>query len=198
MTSITPLLIGLFISAVVSVLGSPVFEYVWGHVHPASTVFVLMAIAIRFAIKRGYVFELLLTIIIGIFLFDFLMGKFYVDNSPAANGIILLFGSLIILALTVAFVPIVGLVKRDDKKALVFYTCIMGGVIYMYGVVYGGITPGVSDGPKLAAIVSVVIIKLRHDEELITLWNILFVMGVLGSFAVPAISIVGGVVGETF
>lgn len=197
MAALTPIIIGLFISGVISILGSPVLGYIWGPVNPASTVFSIMAIALRFSKKSGEEFKTLLAIIGGIFLFDFFISKFYVDPSPgSSSGTILLLGSLLILALTVSFVPVIGLLGKDDHWSIVFYSGIMAFVIYVYGIIYGGITPGVSDGPKLAAIVSIILIKLKKEEELNALWNALFVIGVLGNFIIPAISLVG-LIGET-
>ncbi|MGR3220570.1 MAG: hypothetical protein ACUZ8H_12265 [Candidatus Anammoxibacter sp.] len=193
----TPIIIGVLVSGVISILGAPVFGYLWGPLNPASMVFSIMAIAIRFTKKRNEEFLTFLVIIAGIFLMDFLMNKFYENTSVTNPGIILTLGSLLILALTVLIIPVIGLLQKDDTGSIIFYSCIMALVVFVYGIVYGGITPGVSDGPKLAAIVSIILIKLKKEQEFNALWIALFVLGVLGNFFIPVISLIG-VMGETF
>ncbi|MGR3179152.1 MAG: hypothetical protein ACUZ8E_13960 [Candidatus Anammoxibacter sp.] len=194
---IVPIIIGVLVSGVISILGAPVFEYLWAPLVPASTVFSIMAIAIKFSKKRNEEFSTLLVIIAGIFLMDFLMNKFYVNTSTGNIGMILILGSLLILALTVSFIPVIGLLQKEEGRAIIAFSCIMALVIFIYGIVYGGITPGVSDGPKLAAIVSIILIKFKKEQQFSALWIALFVMGVLGNFIIPAISLIG-VMGETF
>ncbi len=197
MITSSPILIGLFTSAIISVLGAPVFGYLWGAVHPGSTMFVLMAIVIRVSRRRKEEFVTLVTIIAGIFLFDFFMNKYYESSSVVDNGTILLAGSLVILALTVLLISVIGLVENDDKKAVYAYLGMLAFVIYNYGIVYGGITPGVSDGPKLASIISIILLKQKKLEQFDALWFILLIMGILGNFLIPLLPF-GGVMSETF
>ncbi|MGR3317733.1 MAG: hypothetical protein ACUZ8O_04565 [Candidatus Anammoxibacter sp.] len=197
MIKLTPIIVGVLVSGVISILGAPVFGYLWEPLNPTSTVFPIMAIAIWFSKKRKEEFLMLLVIIAGIFFIDFLMNKFYANTSTENVSMILIPGSLLILALTVSIIPVIGLLKREDGKVIIFYSCIMALVIFVYGIIYGGITPGVSDGPKLAAIVSIILLRLKKEREFAALWIALFAMGVLGNFIIPAISLIG-VMGETF
>ena len=197
MIKFPPILIGLFVSGIISVLGAPVFGYLWGSVHPASTMFVLMTIVIRVSRRRKEEVVMLVSIIAGIFFFDFLMGKYYDTASAVNNGTILLVGSLVILALTVLIVPIIGLVENDDKKAVYILAGMLAFVIYSYGIVYGGITPGVSDGPKLASIISIILVIQKKFEQLDAMWIALLIMGILGNFIIPLLPF-GGVMRETF
>ena len=198
MPMLIPVLAGFFVSIVVSILGSPVLANIWGPINQASTVFIVMAIVVKIAKKRGEAFTTLIVILAGIFFLDFLIGKYYENTSSGGNsGLVLLLGSVVILALTVLFVPIMSLLEKKDSKSIFFYCSILAFVIYLYGIIYGGITPGVSDGPKLAAIISIILFKLKREQEFDDLWNALFIMGVLGNFIIPAITILGGLLAET-
>ncbi len=197
MDKFKPFLIGALLSGVISVLGAPVFAEIWGPVNPASTVFALIAVAIRFLKSKNEKFIMFLMIIGGIFAIDFFMGRFYVGITPPNTGLILLIGSLFVLGLVAALIPLIGTIKREGRHHVIFACAVMAFGIYFYGIFYGGITPGVSDGPKLAAIISVIFLKLNREEELGILWNMLFIIGILGDFIIPIISLMG-VIGETF
>lgn len=194
MTNIYPVLTGILISAFISVLGAPVFGFLWEPVNPASTVFAVMVIVMRLPKVRTGKVNHFIAIIGGIFFFDFAMNKFY---SASTGGISLLIGSICVLLLVSAFIPLTGTLKENGLKYVILSCSTMAATIYFFGIFYGGITPGVSDGPKLAAIISIIFIKLKKEPELDILWNALFIMGVIGNFIIPFLPFTG-LVGETF
>lgn len=196
MTNLTPILTGLLLSGAISIGGSPVMADVWGPVNPASTVFVFIAIAIRLIkIEKGQ-FTLFLATLAGMFIMDILMSKFFVTASNDKTGLKLLLGSVSILLFIIAVIFLIGWLS-EERKGILYSYIIMAFIIYLYGLIYGGITPGVSDGPKLAVIVSIILLKLRRYDELRLLWGALFIMGILGNFIIPFIS-KSGLIGETF
>lgn len=195
MTNLTPILTGLLLSGAISIVGSPVMEYVWGPVNPASTVFAFIAIAIKLIKMEKGQFMLLLVTLAGMFIIDLLMNKFYTTPSNDKTGLKLLIGKVSILSFVITVIFLIGWLRGEENRILYPYI-IIGFVIYLYGLIFGGITPGVSDGPKLALIVSIILMKLKRYDELMLLWNALFIMGALGNFIIPFIS-KSGLIGET-
>ncbi len=172
------------------------FAFLWGPVNQASAVFTLVAAGMRWSKIRSGKFEYFISMVGGIFIFDFAMGKFYVSPTPI-NSVALLVGSILILALVCIFIPITGKLNNEGFQYVLLNCIGMGFTLFFYGIIYGGITPGVSDGPKLAAIVSIIFIKAKKEEELDVLWYVLLVMGILGNFIIPFIPS-AGILGETF
>lgn len=196
MINFKPILIGLVLSGIISVLGSPVFAYLWGPISPASSVFAFITISLRFLKTKNDKFTIFLVLISGLFFLDFLMGKYYLSTT-GNSSLILTIGSVLVLLLTVSFITILGKLDEYDLKTAIFSYGTMAFAVYFYGIVYGAITPGVSDGPKLAAIISLLTLKFKGEKELTFLWHILFIMGVAGNFILPFITYTG-IVDETF
>lgn len=191
-----PIISGFLLSVIISVLGAPVFGYLWEPVNPASAVFAMTTAVMRIPKVKVGKNQFFLSIIVGIFVLDFGMSTFYVSSEPS-NGLVLLIGSIMVLGLVCSFIPLTGKLKKDGFKYTLVSCSFMAATIFLFGIIYGGITPGVSDGPKLGAIISLIFLKAKKEAELDILWNVLFVMGILGNFIIPLIPVIG-VLGETF